>query len=451
MADMIRAVHVDLKGVPPTAERLVSLLRVIRAAGYNAALVEWEDMFPWTVDLRFRCETAYTPDQVRRFHRAATEAGIELVPLVQSLGHMETPLSVPGYERLREVPHQSDALNPLAPGARELVQRMVDDVLALLPGLRFFHLGGDEAWTFGTHPDTKAYVEQHGKGALYLQYVEPIIDSLNARGIRPLLWHDMMSEWAPEPLRRLGYKADLVVWGYTGHPDTTSEHWRRSVIERFREHGIPLWGATAYKGGDSQNTDLPNAINRETNALAWAEVAHRYKFRGLIATAWSRWSTHQVQDEPIDAALDLLMHVGAILRDGEPPPGGIEAARTALEPLGERTRFEACRSAMERLTRLRQAGWRLVQEIREQVIVSDLDARRRNSFVTVRGLLYLRKRIAEADALSEEVRRAFAGLIEPVWIERYLAERLVPLREEFDALSPRLCELNPDGHRGVHL
>ena len=46
-------------------------------------------------------------------------------------------------------------LNPLAPGARELIQAMADDVLARMPGVRHFHLGGDEARTFGRHPETK--------------------------------------------------------------------------------------------------------------------------------------------------------------------------------------------------------------------------------------------------------------------------------------------------------
>ena len=68
------------------------------------------------------------------------------------------------YRRLREVPHRADVLNPLAAGAGDLVRKMVDDVLSLCGPLRHFHLGGDEAWSFGTHPDTKAYIQRHGRG-----------------------------------------------------------------------------------------------------------------------------------------------------------------------------------------------------------------------------------------------------------------------------------------------
>jgi len=141
-----RCVHLDLKGTPPTPERLIKLLKVFSAARYNSVLVEWEDSFPWTVDERFRSETAYSPAIIRKFVKTADDLGIEIIPLVQCLGHMETPLHLPEYAHLRERPYDESVLNPLAPGARSLIEKMVDDVLALMPGVKRFHLGGDEAW-----------------------------------------------------------------------------------------------------------------------------------------------------------------------------------------------------------------------------------------------------------------------------------------------------------------
>ena len=126
----IRGVHMDLKGTPPTPERFERHLELFARLRYNAVLIEWEDTFPYAVDERFRCETAYTAEQVRRFCDRARKLGMEVVPLVQCLGHMETPLSVADYAPLREVPHRADVLNPLADGARELVERMVEDVLS---------------------------------------------------------------------------------------------------------------------------------------------------------------------------------------------------------------------------------------------------------------------------------------------------------------------------------
>jgi len=448
-----RALHLDLKGVPPTPKRLIELLRVIAAARYNAVLVEWEDMFPWTADQRFRCETAYTPEQVREFVAAAGELGVEIISLVQCLGHMETPLSVRGYEKMRELPHRVDCLNPLAPGARELIEAMVDDVLTLTPGVRRFHLGGDEAWAFGRHPDTKAYIEAHGKDALYLHHVEPILDKLNARGVRPILWHDMMTGWWDKTdgwdsslLRRLAGKADLCVWGYSGHPDTTEYHYHSRYAERFRDHGITLWGATAYKGADGHNVDRPNVANRQQNALAWAEVAQRYGMTGLIATAWSRYSSHIVQCEPIDAALDSLVNVGVILHDGKSAERGVDACVAALDELGERGRFEACKAAMEHLKSAREAAWTAVMNLREQVVMLTIDARRQAG-AGVDQIHVLNRRIGDLRKARTEAREALAGCMDDLWIDRYLAERVEPILEEFDEMLPRVRQMNPLGVR----
>jgi hexosaminidase len=114
----IRCLHLDLKGQPPTPQRLLSLLELLAKARYNAVLVEWEDMFPWTCDERFRCETAYKPEELKAFVAKAKELGIDIIPLVQCLGHLETPLKFPEYAHLREVPDRPDVLNPLAEGAK---------------------------------------------------------------------------------------------------------------------------------------------------------------------------------------------------------------------------------------------------------------------------------------------------------------------------------------------
>lgn len=443
-----RGIHLDLKGVPPTFDRLLRLMEIIHAMRYNAVLVEWEDMFPWQTDERFRCATAYTPTQVKAFHEKCASLGIEVIPLVQCLGHMQNPLDLPDYAKLREIPHLSDCLNPLAPGARELVQKMVDEVLDLTPGCKYFHLGGDEAWTFGSHPDTKAYIAQHGKGALYLHHVEPILDALNARGVRPILWHDMMAEWDSSALSKLAQKADLMFWSYHSHPyENKNPHFKKEVFERFMQHNVRLWGAGAYKGTSGHNADLPDPAKHQMNSLGWADVAKQVPLQGLIATAWSRYSTHQVQNEPIDGALDVMLLVSVIYHDGKPPEGGVDACAKALESIGESARFTQVKDALKKLTAARQHGWRSVQYLAEQLQLMQQDPRRRTGGVDLTYYRWLTDAIQSATKAAEQTRAALAGLIEPHWIEDYLAERIEPLKAQLKTLEPNLATLNPDGFR----
>ena len=163
----IRALHIDLKGCVPEFRRLLRQLEIYAAAHYNAVLIEWEDMFPWS-DTSLRSGCAYTQDEVRKIGEKCEELGLELIPLVQSLGHMENVLSQEQYRNLQEVAGDSGCIDPLNPGSAPLICSMVDDILKLLPSVHLFHLGGDEAMTFGEGRGGAEFIEKYGRAELYL-------------------------------------------------------------------------------------------------------------------------------------------------------------------------------------------------------------------------------------------------------------------------------------------
>jgi hexosaminidase len=434
----IRAVHLDLKGLPPTADRLFSLLPVFKAAGYNALLVEWEDAFPWMLHTGLRSETAYSAETVTAFHRRAGELGLEVIPLVQCLGHMETPLALPEYRDLREMPDALLDLNPLAPGARELVQGMVDEVLAATPGLRYFHLGGDESWKFGSHPASAAFIEAHGAGAFYLQHVEPLLDHLIARGVRPILWHDMMIEWDEDALGQLAAKADLCAWGYRGRPDEAEgKHYHIDHIRRLHAAGLTLWGATAYKSGEDKEADTIELIEkREANAEGWMDLHAEIPLQGIFATGWSRNATHMNQYLPIDACLDSLFRVGALLHDGKRWAGEQEELLAALEALNERAGFEAAHAAGVALTEGRRKAWEAIRIAHETVACAAADPRRRGR-LHIWQIDGLPNHLKSLEEVAHQVRRALVGRIPNLWIERFLATRILPIREQIGLLLQR--------------
>jgi hexosaminidase len=430
----VRAMHLDLKGVPPTAERLLEMPRIASGLGFNALLVEWEDTFPWTVNENIRNETAYTREQVDAFHAAAAEHGVQIIPLVQCLGHMEFALKHAEYAHLREGPKHFDVLNPLAEGARELVAQLVRDVVAATPGVTHFHLGGDEAWALGKHPDTKAWIDAKGKGDLYMHHVEPILDELNAAGIRPMLWHDMMIDWDSEALTRLAAKADLVLWWYQRDPrETGGEHLSEAIIQRFEEHGITLWGGSAYKGADSPNVDVPDYRERELNALAWYDIAREHKLKGVIATAWSRYCHCRTQCEPIDAALDCLANHGAILATGQVPDGGRDACLAMLDAIGERETFDRCYPVTKELWEFRETAWAQVRDAGEMAHNHMSDETRWFGSVSYAEKI-AQEFVDKSDDLTARMLAAYEGLIPRVWTERYLAERLGPIRDQAEMM-----------------
>ncbi len=98
-----RVVHLDLKGAPPRISYLRRLLPVVRAAGATSLLVEYEDMFPYSGRLaNASAENHYTEGEVEQLLDAAAEAGLEVIPLVQTLGHLEHVLKLEEFAHLRE-------------------------------------------------------------------------------------------------------------------------------------------------------------------------------------------------------------------------------------------------------------------------------------------------------------------------------------------------------------
>lgn len=439
----IRCFHLDLKGLPPTAKRLLVLLDLIHAAKYNAILVEWEDMFPWTVDERFRSETAYSIADVKRFAAKAKHLGIELIALVQCLGHMEMVLRHKKYAHMQEVAGQNDVMNPLAPGAAALIRDMVYDVLSVIPEVRYFHLGGDEAWTFGTHKDTRVYIKKHGASGLYIDYLRPLLTELNDRGIRPILWHDMMVDWNASALTELGTLADLCVWGYREY-DRTKEPWLHPLrkgdepnpwpimaggggpisarlLRHFQAHGITLWGTSAFKAMEHRH----DVKERMENCLLWAKIAANTKIAGVVATGWSRNNSNELQRTPIDSNLDLLVYAGLVMA-GERTVAD-SRIKNVLTRCGEWERFSVSCEALRRMEHMRSESWKKLQMLCEYAAEAKIDPARRENVVAEKNRGYLDSQIQSMKHYAALFAKASRGSMYPVWVKRYTDARIDPI------------------------
>jgi hypothetical protein len=320
-----RAFHLDLKWQHYRFDRYLALLDDLAAWGYNAVVLEYENMFPFRSCRRAVHRDAWTMEQVRQFVEKARSCKIQVIPLIQCFGHLEFVLRLPAYRHLAESQEHPSELCPCKEGAADLVHAMIDEVMQAHPEAPYIHIGGDEVWRLGECPQCKRNVRRVGKSRIYIDFVSPFIQRVLAGGKRPILWADMLLAH-PEALDAMSRDAILCDWQYwpqgTSVPlmmDWTSGTWVTPMSlplvdpaarKRFTPHwSLPKgkdwparfrgWPYTAYlrkagfdvitgssiKSSGDNYSSVRYPVHMD-NCLSAAEAAATTGSLGQIVTSW---------------------------------------------------------------------------------------------------------------------------------------------------------------------
>lgn len=90
---------------------------------------EYEDMFPFNGILRnISAKNAFTPNDIKDILSMAENLHLEVIPLIQTFGHVEFALKHAEFEHLREIKGSPQALCPSRNAALEFIREMVDQV-----------------------------------------------------------------------------------------------------------------------------------------------------------------------------------------------------------------------------------------------------------------------------------------------------------------------------------
>ncbi|MFA5859232.1 MAG: family 20 glycosylhydrolase [Elusimicrobiota bacterium] len=423
----IRGVHLDLKGMPPTETQFLRLLDYFKELRLNCVLIEWEDMYPWKLHPEFRNSTAYTEKEVDTFLSRAEKNGIEVIPLVQSYGHLETVLSKPKFRHMREMPDIVSEICPCKKGAQEVVVDLVRDVLRTHEGrIKYFHIGGDEAWSLGTCPQCKAFVKKYGKGELYLKQLTPALDYAISKGVRPILWDDMMRHWTVADVKKIAKKADLMAWTYQGE---VYSRIKPEMFELFKKGGVTLWGAGAYRGAIGPFADVTHEHVHAENMLSWTKLVKKHNFTGIVATGWARYSTFIVPCETNESCLASLALTSKIMWDGKYKKDDVEKVKGFVSKgfAGKNIAsiYLRCRHASEEMAKWRSTMASCFFCLTYLAMLAG-EPGRIDIHKHKERLLRLKNTLEKRKALAVLFTSAYIGLIPAIWIKNYLTSRFLP-------------------------
>uniref|UniRef100_A0A3B5L684 beta-N-acetylhexosaminidase n=1 Tax=Xiphophorus couchianus TaxID=32473 RepID=A0A3B5L684_9TELE len=294
-----KLVHLDLKGAPPRVEYLHRLIELFSRLGVDGLLVEYEDMFPYEGELQLlqaTAQPAYSREQVLSIQESAKARGMEVIPLVQTFGHMEFVLKHRPLWHLREVPHCVGTLNPHKEEGVKLVMEMLRQVVELHPHLRTVHIGADEVYTLGEGEDSKLWLASTGRSVehLFLRHVTKIAKAIKEAwpDMNIIMWDDMMRDMSHDTLKASGLVGLVqpMLWDYTPNLDVDKTV---SLLEKYHGAGMSdLWAASSFKGSTSVHTCVTCTQRHVDNHLQWLKVAASLSaainMRGIAITGWQR-------------------------------------------------------------------------------------------------------------------------------------------------------------------
>ncbi|AWP17280.1 Hexosaminidase D isoform 2 [Scophthalmus maximus] len=469
-----KLVHLDLKGAPPRVEYLHELIELFSRLGADGLLVEYEDMFPYDGELKLlqaTAQPAYSREEVLSMQEFAKSKGMEVIPLVQTFGHMEFVLKHRPLWGLRELAPCVGTLNPHSEDGVRLVLEMLRQVVELHPGLNTLHIGADEVYMLGEGEQSKLWLASPGRTVeqLFLSHVTKIAKAIKETWphMTIIMWDDMMRGMNKDILKGSGLVGLVqpMLWDYTTDLDVDKTV---SLLEMYCSAGMSeLWAASSFKGSTSVYTCVTSTQRHVENHLQWLKVAASLSaainLKGIAITGWQRYDHLSVLCELMPVALPSLAACLQTLLHGQL---SAEAQSKVTERLGiSSVEVEVMeRSEVDSLF----PGGRLAElivELNALLNSEDIQGFENNMFVRgwfspyqrqrkmVNPLInmqihsqastYLAALQQQAEAVREEMVRLFPESTAQEWLEEHVSPVMVPLQRITEEIINCVKEMVP--------
>ncbi len=187
-----RAIHYDTKHHQDKSSYVKSFIKDLSRYKVNMLIWEWEDKFAYPSHPEIGAPGAFTMEEMQEFTRYARQYHIQIVPLVQGLGHVSFILKWPQYKPLRELEASNWQFCPLKQGSYDLLFDLWKDAIEATPGSEFIHVGSDETYELGACENCQVKSKEIGKSGLYLLFVNKAAGYLKTKARKVMVWERPM-------------------------------------------------------------------------------------------------------------------------------------------------------------------------------------------------------------------------------------------------------------------
>lgn len=269
-------------------EVVKDFIRLIAPLGYNALFLYTEDTYeipdePYFGYLRGR----YTQKELKEIVRAGEENGVEVIPCIQTLAHLNAIVRWPRYAKI------CDVKDILMAGEEETYE-LIDKMFAALRSVYktdLVNIGMDEAHMVGLGK----YLDKHGfenRFEILTRHLSRVCQIAEKYGFHPMMWSDMFFRLAnagvyscdkpklPENLEKdLPADVSLAYWEYY----TTKKKRLHAMMHAHQKLGREIWlcgGAWNWPGITPHNRFAVNTMR------ASIDVARKEGVKNVMFTLW---------------------------------------------------------------------------------------------------------------------------------------------------------------------
>ncbi|WP_141502080.1 beta-N-acetylhexosaminidase [Paenibacillus luteus] len=171
----------------PTVESVKDLLVYMALIGMNTLMLYTEDTYTITAEPYFGyMRGRYTERELQECDDFAARLGIELIPCIQTLAHLESFLKWEASAPLRD---SNDVLLVGLDQTYQLIHRMVESVSRCFRSRRI-HIGMDEAQGLGRGRGLDLYGNKN-RFELMNEHLLKVKEITMQYGLEPMIWSDM--------------------------------------------------------------------------------------------------------------------------------------------------------------------------------------------------------------------------------------------------------------------
>lgn len=211
-----------------TVDAIKRFLNYMALAGYNMLMMYTEDVY-YVKERKYfgYMRGRYSYDELHECDLYAQNFGIEMIPCIQTYGHLEQYLK---WSEAYDIRDTASVLMAEEEATYRFIEDMIVSATAPFKSKRI-HIGMDEAWDMGRgkYMNIKGYKDPF---ELFTNHLNRVIEITNKYNLKPMMWSDMFFRISSkehhyyqkdtvipqEVIKKIPKEVQLVYWHYGEEP-----------------------------------------------------------------------------------------------------------------------------------------------------------------------------------------------------------------------------------------